>query len=98
MSSRAPATSRRSQARQREYIDLLHRDSDVVADDDVIDHLIVLGRTGEANVPIVTMLCTPMAVFVHDYDRVFRVADELAPDDDTPPPKSTGRAFARESS
>ena len=66
------------------YIDLLDLHGDVVADDDAVDHLIVLARDGADPEPTVTMLCTPVTVFTSDFDRALRIADEVTsePEDD----------------
>jgi hypothetical protein len=69
------------------YIDLLHCHNDVLVDDAEIDHLVVLGRTGAGSAAAVTIRCTPIGLFTHDYDRVFRIANELASEDDEPPPR-----------
>jgi hypothetical protein len=72
----------------KEHLDLLR--GLVFADDATVDHLEVHRRIDDVERVRVGLLCLPLSVFCADFDRAFRLADELAVE---VPPRGWGSAF-----
>ncbi len=60
----------------KEHLDLLK--GLAFPDDAVVDHLEVHRRIGDVERPKTEIVCLPLRVFCDDFDRAFRLADELA--------------------
>lgn len=72
----------------KEYIDLMR--GIVYSDDAVIDHVEVQRRRTGRDRTLAVIRCFPLAVFIADFDRAFRIWDELG---FRPPDRGWGRHF-----
>lgn len=59
----------------KQHIDLLH--GLAFANDKAVEHLAVRRRVADVELVRANLVCVPLSVFCEDFDRAFRVADEL---------------------